>query len=118
MNTITLCIQKGLPFYQVFEYKEIVEELESAINITNASVNMQFRHTPANPSVLFNAVEGEHIFLSNPTNGEITISIPAEITKSFNFKYAVFDILLDKENYPPIKLIDGQVKVKPLITRN
>lgn len=117
MSDITLNIEKGLPFYKAFEYNEIVNGIQKPIDITNASVNMQFRHTAGNPNVLFDAIEGEHITISNPKNGEVSILIPAEITKSFNFSSAVFDIILNQENKQPIRLIGGQVKVQPLVTR-
>ena len=116
-GTFDLVISKGIPFYKTFRYEKIVDEIQSPHELFETKLYMQFRHTVDNPNVLFEATESDYLVISDPINGEITVSIPKEVIDTFTFKHAVYDILVKRENTDPIKLVGGKVMVNKLVTR-
>ena len=116
-DTFNFDIKKGIPFYKTFRYEKIIDEVQSPHELFDAKLCMQLRHTPANPNILFEATEADYLIINDPINGEVTVSIPVEVVNRFNFKHAVYDIIIKKANTDPVRLIGGKVTVEPLVTR-
>jgi hypothetical protein len=117
MEEFDLSIVKGASFSKTFQYATKVEGIVTPIDLSNYSVGMQIRHTPANPTVLFDAVASNCVFISEPSQGKVRLDIPSELTEQMNFKKGVYDIVLISPEGDKSILAKGDVFVSYLVSR-
>ena len=86
------------------------------VNINDAVVRMQIRKNHHSEVILDLGLAG-YIFISDPLNGEVSIEIPASVTKDLDFDFAYYDIELEYTTGYVYRFLSGSIKVSLEITK-
>ena len=102
-----------------FRYKFFIKQQDmTPVDITGSVVRMQIRPNHQSDEVLLDLGVAEYIFVSDATLGEVSIEVPASVTKDLNFIAAYYDIELEyTETGYVYRFIGGKVRLSPEITR-
>lgn len=108
-------IKKGTTFQVPFTW---TDENGLPIDITGWEVRMQVRSEQAATTTLLDisTVSGE-ITLSDPTNGEFTITLSDTVTSAFSWVVGVYDIELESPGGVVYELLYGTVETIGEVTR-
>lgn len=100
-----------------FRHKFLIKNKDmSAVNINDSIVRMQIRKNH-HSEVILDLGQAGYIFISDPLNGEVSIEIPASVTKDLDFDFAYYDIELEYSTGYVYRFLSGSVKVSLEITQ-
>jgi hypothetical protein len=113
---INLTIYQGSTFSQKFQWK--TGNPPTPVNLTGYMARMQIREKIKSPNYIINlTTENGGIVITNATNGEFSIEIPANVTASMDFKTAVYDLEFVSPSGIVTRLFQGTVTLSPEVTR-
>ncbi len=89
-------IEKGTAFVISFEYKDNDNNI---IDLTNWVARLRWKdNTSVIKTFVTNTRNSEYEFIITPTDGKITLKIPAAQTASYTFSSATYDLELQEPN--------------------
>lgn len=108
----SIMIEKGATF------RLTVNVTDSGVikNLTGYSARMHIRATPNILSILLDA--STYITINNPTQGQLTIGIPATITSAITWTKGVYDLeVYTAADADVIRVLQGEIAATPEVTR-
>lgn len=109
-----LTIEQGATFRQVFRWQD---RSKQPFDLTGFTAKLMMRQTVASPTALKTlTTENAGIELGGST-GSITLHISPSETSSLRWECAVYDLMLYAPAGDVYRLVEGQVTVKPAVTR-
>ena len=114
-GTYNFEIEQGETCVRVVTYTDANGD---AYDITGWEVRMQIREWVeyAETILVISTTEGS-ITLSDPENGEFTITIPADSTAEMDFRRAYYDVECVKTDGKITRLLEGTVTLDKEVTR-
>ena len=89
-------LEKGTAFVISFEYKD---NNENIIDLTNWVARLRWKDNESNiKTFLTDTRSSEYEFIITPTDGKISLKIPAAQTASYTFATASYDLELQEPN--------------------
>jgi len=110
-----ITIEQGATFQLQITWKD---RDNIAIDLTGFTARMQIRRRVGADEVLAEATTENGYITLGGNEGTIEISIPASITKEFDFKRGVYDLELESSGGIVTRLIQGCVYVSREVTRD
>lgn len=107
-------IDQGATFRKVIVWKD---PNDVPINLTDYTARMQIRKTINSDEVYVEATTENGYITLGGANGTIEISIPASVTKDFQFRRGVYDLELESSGGIVTRLLQGCVFVSREVTR-
>ncbi len=113
-----LVCDQGATFNVLVTYKN---SSGSAINLTGYGARMDIRYGQITDSDILLALgaSNSYVTISNASNGQITINIPANVTDNFNPQTYYYDLEIFNTNVSPTfvdRVIMGTFEVTPQVT--
>lgn len=109
-----LTIEQGATFRQVFRWQD---KSKQPFDLTGFTAKLMMRQSVASPNTLKTlTTENGGIQLGGQT-GSITLYISPADTSSLRWDSAVYDLALYAPGGDVYRLVEGQVNVKPAVTR-
>ena len=111
---LDLLVLQGASFYRRITWK-----LASApMDLTGAEIRMQTRYAKLADEVLIDAnTDNGLIGIEDAQGGVFVLDFPAELTDSFDFWNAVYDIEVELPGGVVYRLLEGRIHVDPQVTR-
>lgn len=89
-------IEKGTAFVISFEYKD---DNENIIDLTNWVARLRWKDSESNiTTFITDTRSSEYEFIITPTEGKISLKIPASQTAAYTFTTAAYDLELQEPN--------------------
>lgn len=89
-------IEKGTAFVISFEYKD---DNENIIDLTNWVARLRWKDSESNiTTFITDTRSSEYEFIITPTEGKISLKIPASQTAAYTFTSAAYDLELQEPN--------------------
>lgn len=113
---LDLTIEAGATFRQTLLYQD---PNGVAVPLTGYFARMQIRARADDPEILHTMTSPADGIAVGPLAGEIHLRIGADVTNTFLFKNAVYDLELAMTADPTevVRLVEGKVTVNPNVTR-
>lgn len=112
-----LNIYQGATFRFDFSLSQVVDGVESPVDITNATAKMQIRPSYSSNTLYLDLGADGYISITDPINGTVTIDVPASVTETLDFSSAVYDIDIVFQDGFVLKLVQGNVILSLGVTR-
>jgi len=100
-------IEQGADFNNTITYEDASG---NKINISGSSITLKAKDNRSDTDFVINLTVGSGITLSNPSQGEFTIAIPAATTATYDWNRAFYDLDITISNVVT-RLLQGQVQV-------
>ena len=102
-----------------FFYRRITWELASApMDLTGAEIRMQARYAKLADEMLIDATTDNGLIeIEDAANGVFALRFPAELTDTFDFRTAVYDLEIEMPGGTVYRLLEGRIRVDPQVTR-
>jgi len=100
-------IEQGADFNNTITYEDASG---NKINISGSSITLKAKDNRSDTDFVINLAVGSGITLSNPSQGEFTIAIPAATTATYDWNRAFYDLDITISNVVT-RLLQGQVQV-------
>ncbi len=100
-------IEQGADFNNTITYEDASG---NKINISGSSITLKAKDNRSDTDFVINLTIGSGITLSNPSQGEFTIAIPAATTATYDWNRAFYDLDITISNVVT-RLLQGQVQV-------
>lgn len=94
-----------------------VVEYNQPVDISTHTARMQIRSKLKSDTILYNLTSSNNEIILDPINSTITIVLQDEVTETFDFSSAVYDLELINNIGEVIKLIGGIIIVEKEVTR-
>ena len=100
-------IEQGADFNNTITYEDASG---NKINKSGSSITLKAKDNRSDTDFVINLTVGSGITLSNPSQGEFTIAIPAATTATYDWNRAFYDLDITISNVVT-RLLQGQVQV-------
>ena len=100
-------VEQGADFNNTITYEDASG---NKINISGAAITLKAKDNRSDTDFVINLSVGNGITLSNPSQGQFTIAIPAATTATYNWNRAFYDLDITISNVVT-RLLQGQVQV-------
>ena len=100
-------IEQGVDFNNTITYEDASG---NRINLSGATVTLKAKDNRSDTNFVINLSVGNGITLSNPSQGEFTIAIPAATTAGYNWNRAFYDLDITLSGVVT-RLLQGQIQV-------
>ena len=100
-------IEQGADFNNTITYEDASG---NKINISGAAITLKAKDNRSDTNFVINLSIGSGITLSNPSQGEFTIAIPAATTATYNWNRAFYDLDITLSGVVT-RLLQGQIQV-------
>jgi hypothetical protein len=100
-------IEQGADFNNTITYEDASG---NKINISGSSITLKAKDNRSDTDFVINLTIGSGITLSNPSQGEFKIAIPAATTATYDWNRAFYDLDITISNVVT-RLLQGQVQV-------
>ena len=107
-------IDQGATFQRRITWKD---GNDNPVNLEGYTARMQIRKTIRSSEVIVEATTENGFITLGGAAGTIEISIPADVTKTFDFKRGVYDLELESAGGFVTRLLQGCVYVSAEVTR-
>jgi hypothetical protein len=110
----TLEITQGTTFNETVEIKD---DLGVAENLTGSSFLLQIREYAFSVDYLISATDSNSLLEVTPLLGVVNIKLPPTETNKLIYNRASYDLIQTKPSGEKIRILGGEVKVQPLVSR-
>lgn len=100
-------IEQGATFNNTITYEDASG---NKINLTGATITLKAKDNRSDTNFVINLSIGNGITLSDPTQGQFTISIPAATTATYDWNRAFYDLDIDQSG-TITRLLQGQIQI-------
>ena len=100
-------IEQGASFNNTITYEDASG---NKINLSGATITLKAKDNRSDTNFVINLSVGNGITLSNPSQGEFTIAIPAATTATYDWNRAFYDLDIDLSGVIT-RLLQGQIQV-------
>ena len=100
-------IEQGATFNNTITYEDASG---NKINLTGATITLKAKDNRSDTNFVINLSVGNGITLSNPSQGEFTIAIPAATTATYDWNRAFYDLDITLSGVVT-RLLQGQIQV-------
>jgi hypothetical protein len=113
---IDLEIYKGSTFVKIIQWKTGTTPV--AVNLTGCTARMQIRRAVNDTAVLdLLTTENSRLEIHEPENGKFKIKIPANVSTTYPFSSAVYDLEIVFADGTVTRVIEGSLTAAPEVTR-
>lgn len=113
-TTYTIMLEQGIPYTQDFIVKN---PDNSNKNLTGYTARMHFRTYYSSTDIVLSATTENGKLVITPVSSTCTISLTEADTTALTLAQYVYDLEIVDSLGVPIRLIQGNVKVNPEVTR-
>ena len=100
-------IEQGATFNNTITYEDASG---NKINLSGATITLKAKDNRSDTNFVLNLSVGNGITLSNPSQGEFSISIPAATTASYDWNRAFYDLDITLSGVVT-RLLQGQIQI-------
>lgn len=101
----------------VWKFNIINPDDGNYVNLTNVNaINLQARKYTGASEAILDLSLGSEIIVTNPSTGEVTITITSDTTSDFDFKYIYYDLFYSLDGVVFIKYKKGIISLERSIT--
>jgi len=100
-------IEQGATFNNTITYEDASG---NKINLSGATITLKAKDNRSDTNFVINLSVGNGITLSNPSQGEFSISIPAATTASYDWNRAFYDLDITLSGVVT-RLLQGQIQI-------
>ncbi len=100
-------VEQGADFNNTITYEDASG---NKINISGAAITLKAKDNRSDTDFVINLNVGNGITLSNPSQGQFTIAIPAATTATYDWNRAFYDLDITLSGVVT-RLLQGQVQV-------
>ena len=100
-------IEQGADFNNTITYEDASG---NKINLSGATITLKAKDNRSDTNFVINLSVGNGITLSNPSQGEFTIAIPAATTATYDWNRAFYDLDITLSGVVT-RLLQGQIQV-------
>lgn len=113
---VDLDIYKGSTFVKIIQWKTGTPPV--AVNLTGCTARMQLRKAVNDTTVLDTlTTENGKLIIHEPLNGKFKIVIAAEVSSTYTFTSAVYDLEIIFADQTVTRVIEGCLTAAPEVTR-
>jgi len=100
-------IEQGATFNNTITYEDASG---NKINLSGAAITLKAKDNRSDTNFVLNLSVGNGITLSNPSQGEFSISIPAATTANYDWNRAFYDLDITLSGVVT-RLLQGQIQI-------
>ncbi len=116
VTKVNMYIPQGATYGHNFLYRQLSDE--SVITLTSYTARLYIREKVTSTTTLYEATTDEDDGLTiNASLGKVTLEIPAATTAAWTWTKAVYDLEIISAAGKVTRIVSGNVKVSPEITR-